>query len=901
MFLEKLRNRGASDSNKYEEEHTVKKYGVNELRQMFLDFFESKGHLVMNSFSLVPQNDNSLLLINAGMAPLKPYFTGAEIPPRTRVATCQKCIRTGDIENVGKTARHGTFFEMLGNFSFGDYFKHEAIAWSWEFLTKVVGLDENRLYPSVYEEDDEAFNIWNKEIGVPADRIFRFGKEDNFWEHGAGPCGPCSEIYYDRGEKYGCGKPGCTVGCDCDRYMEVWNNVFTQFENDGEGHYETLKQKNIDTGMGLERLAVVVQDVDSIFDVDTLCALRNKVCEVAGKTYGVNHEDDVSIRLITDHMRSATFLISDGVMPTNEGRGYVLRRLIRRAARHGLLLGIEGPFLEKLSETVIEGSKDGYPELEEKKTFILNVLHNEESQFNKTIDQGLKILADLEAEMKEAGKSVLGGSDAFRLYDTYGFPIDLTKEILEEKGYTIDEDGFKEEMEVQRKRARESRAVSNYMGADATVYDEIDRNITTEFDGYDKLEAASKVTVLTTETEIVDSLMEGQKGTIFVEKTPFYATMGGQEGDTGVITTANGVFRVEDTIKLRGGKYGHVGVMESGMISNGDEVTLKVDEQERKDTCKNHSATHLLQKALKTVLGAHVEQKGSLVNPTRLRFDFAHFQAMTPEEIAETEALVNKEIQAALPVTTQIMGIEEAKKTGAMALFGEKYGDEVRVVSMGDFSVELCGGTHVANTANITLFKIVSEAGVAAGVRRIEALTGNNVIEYYRQMEENLHTIAKTLKTSPAEITEKITHLQKEVKELQSENESLKSKMAQDSLGNVMDQVVEVKGVKVLASAVDGVDMNGLRDLGDQLKEKLGEGVVVLASAKDGKVSLLAMATQGAMDKGAHAGNLIKAAAAIVGGGGGGRPNMAQAGGKNPDKIPEAIAKVAELVEGQLK
>ena len=901
MFLEKLRNRGASDSNKYEEEHTVKKYGVNELRQMFLDFFESKGHLVMNSFSLVPQNDNSLLLINAGMAPLKPYFTGAEIPPRTRVATCQKCIRTGDIENVGKTARHGTFFEMLGNFSFGDYFKHEAIAWSWEFLTKVVGLDENRLYPSVYEEDDEAFDIWNKEIGVPADRIFRFGKEDNFWEHGAGPCGPCSEIYYDRGEKYGCGKPGCTVGCDCDRYMEVWNNVFTQFENDGEGHYETLKQKNIDTGMGLERLAVVVQDVDSIFDVDTLCALRNKVCEVAGKTYGVNHEDDVSIRLITDHMRSATFLISDGVMPTNEGRGYVLRRLIRRAARHGRLLGIEGPFLEKLSETVIEGSKDGYPELEEKKTFILNVLHNEESQFNKTIDQGLKILADLEAEMKEAGKSVLGGSDAFRLYDMYGFPIDLTKEILEEKGYTIDEDGFKEEMEVQRKRARESRAVSNYMGADATVYDEIDRNITTEFTGYDKLEATSKVTVLTTETEIVDSLMEGQKGTIFVEKTPFYATMGGQEGDTGVITTANGVFRVEDTIKLRGGKYGHVGVMESGMISGGEEVTLKVDEQERKDTCKNHSATHLLQKALKTVLGAHVEQKGSLVNPTRLRFDFAHFQAMTPEEIAETEALVNKEIQAALPVTTQIMGIEEAKKTGAMALFGEKYGDEVRVVSMGDFSVELCGGTHVANTANITLFKIVSEAGVAAGVRRIEALTGNNVIEYYRQMEENLHTIAKTLKTSPAEITEKITHLQKEVKELQSENESLKSKMAQDSLGNVMDQVVEVKGVKVLASAVDGVDMNGLRDLGDQLKEKLGEGVVVLASAKDGKVSLLAMATQGAMDKGAHAGNLIKAAAAIVGGGGGGRPNMAQAGGKNPDKIPEAIAKVAELVEGQLK
>lgn len=868
---------------------------------MFLDFFESKGHLVMNSFSLVPQNDKSLLLINAGMAPLKPYFTGAEIPPRTRVATCQKCIRTGDIENVGKTARHGTFFEMLGNFSFGDYFKHEAIAWSWEFLTKVVGLDPERLYPSVYLEDDEAFDIWNKEIGIPAERIFRFGKEDNFWEHGAGPCGPCSEIYYDRGEKYGCGEPGCTVGCECDRYIEVWNNVFTQFENDGEGHYETLKQKNIDTGMGLERLAVVVQDVDSIFDVDTICALRNKVCEVAGVTYGENHEADVSIRLITDHMRSATFLISDGVMPTNEGRGYVLRRLIRRAARHGRLLGIKEQFLAQLSATVIEGSKDGYPELEEKKEFILKVLTNEESQFNKTIDQGLKILNDMEAEMKEAGKTTLGGSDAFKLYDTYGFPIDLTKEILEEKGYAIDEEGYKAEMEAQRKRARETREVTNYMGADATVYDEIDASITTEFTGYDKLTDTSKVTVLTTESEIAEALTEGVRGTIFVENTPFYATMGGQEGDTGVICTENGRFKVEDTIKLRGGKYGHVGTMVSGMISNGETVTLEVCPEGRNATCKNHSATHLLQKALKTVLGAHVEQKGSLVTPTRLRFDFAHFQSMTAEEIAQVEALVNQEIQAGLEVKTQVMGIEEAKKTGAMALFGEKYGDEVRVVSMGDFSVELCGGTHVANTGAITLFKIVSEAGVAAGVRRIEALTGNNVLEYYRDMENQLHSIAKSLKTSPAEIQDKITHLQKEVKELQSENESLKSKMAQDSLGDVMDQVVEVKGVKVLASAVEGVDMNGLRDLGDQLREKLGEGVVVLASAKDGKVGLLAMATQGAMDKGAHAGNLIKAAAAIVGGGGGGRPNMAQAGGKNPEKIGEAIAKIPELVEGQIK
>ena len=879
----------------------MKKYGVNELRQMFLDFFESKGHLVMKSFSLVPQNDKSLLLINAGMAPLKPYFTGAEIPPRTRVATCQKCIRTGDIENVGKTARHGTFFEMLGNFSFGDYFKKEAIAWSWEFLTQVVGLDPDRLYPSVYLEDDEAFDIWNKEVGIPAERIFRFGKEDNFWEHGAGPCGPCSEIYYDRGEKYGCGKPGCTVGCDCDRYMEVWNNVFTQFENDGEGNYTTLKQKNIDTGMGLERLAVVVQDVDSIFDVDTVCALRNRVCEIAGKTYGADHEADVSIRLITDHIRSATFLISDGVMPTNEGRGYVLRRLIRRAARHGRLLGIQGKFLSDLALAVIEGSRDGYPELEEKKDFIVNVLNNEEGQFNKTIDQGLKILSDMEEEMKASGQSVLNGQDAFKLYDTYGFPMDLTREILEEKGYSIDEEGFKKEMEVQRTRARKSREVTNYMGADATVYDQIDVSVTTEFTGYDRLEDTSRVTVLTTEDELVDALMEGQRGTIFVEKTPFYATMGGQEGDTGMIRTENGLFRVEDTIHLRGGKYGHVGVMESGMISANDQVTLQVDPAGRADICKNHSATHLLQKALKTVLGSHVEQKGSLVTPTRLRFDFAHFQPMTAEEIQKVEALVNQEIQAALPVVTQVMGIEEAKKSGAMALFGEKYGEEVRVVSMGEFSKELCGGTHVANTSQITLFKIVSESGVAAGVRRIEALTGNNVIQYYRQMEENLHQLAKTLKTTPAELSDRAEHLLKEVKELQSENESLKSKLAQESLGDVSDQVTEVKGVKVLAAAVDGVDMNGLRDLGDQLKEKLGEGVVVLASSMGGKVSLLAMATPGAMEKGAHAGNLIKAAAAIVGGGGGGRPNMAQAGGKNPEKIGEAIAKIPELVEGQLK
>ena len=879
----------------------MQKYGVNELRKMFLEFFEGKGHLAMKSFSLVPHNDKSLLLINSGMAPLKPYFTGAEVPPRKRVTTCQKCIRTGDIENVGKTARHGTFFEMLGNFSFGDYFKKEAIRWSWEFLTEVVGLDADRLYPSVYLDDDEAFDIWNKEIGIPAERIFRFGKEDNFWEHGAGPCGPCSEIYYDRGERYGCGEPGCTVGCECDRYMEVWNNVFTQFENDGEGHYEELQQKNIDTGMGLERLAVAVQDVDSIFDIDTICALRNKVCELTGTEYKKDENVDVSIRLITDHIRSATFMISDGIMPTNEGRGYVLRRLIRRAARHGRLLGVKGNFLAALSSTVIEGSKDGYPELDEKKDFIFNVLTKEEEQFSKTIDQGLHILEEMEAEMKAAGSTQLSGENAFKLYDTYGFPLDLTKEILEEKGITIDEAGFKTAMEEQREKARKAREVTNYMGADATVYDEIDPKVTTEFVGYDNLSHQSKITVLTTDTEIVEALTEDEKGTVFVEETPFYATMGGQEGDKGVIELGDARFVVEDTIKLRGGKVGHVGRLTKGMLKTGDVVTLKVSAKDRADTCKNHSATHLLQKALKTVLGSHVEQKGSLVTPDRLRFDFAHFQAMTQEELAQVEAMVNEEIQAALPVVTEVMSIEDAKKTGAMSLFGEKYGDSVRVVSMGDFSKELCGGTHVSNTGVITTFKIVSEAGIAAGVRRIEALTGDGVFDYYKEMEQKLAQIAALLKTTPAEAVDKIAHLQAEVKELHGENESLKAKLAQEAVGDVMNQVKEVKGTKLLAVSVADVDMNGLRDLGDQLKEKLGEGVVVLASVNGGKVNLLAMVTDSAMKAGAHAGNLVKGMAAVVGGGGGGRPNMAQAGGKNPEKVPEALEKAAELLEGQLK
>lgn len=884
----------------------MKPYGVNELRRMYLDFFESKGHLKMNSFSLVPHNDNSLLIINSGMAPLKRYFTGQEIPPRRRVTTCQKCVRTGDIENVGKTARHLTFFEMLGNFSFGDYFKHEAIAWSWEFLTKVIGMDPERLYPSIFCEDEEAFEIWTKEIGVPAEKITRFyrdeeGNCDNFWEHGAGPCGPCSEIYYDRGIQYGCGKPDCKVGCDCDRFMEVWNNVFTQFDSDGHGNYTELLQKNIDTGMGLERLAVVVQDVDSVFEINTMKAIRDRVCEIAGVSYKEDEKKDVSIRLITDHIRSASFMISDGIMPSNEKRGYVLRRLIRRAARHGRLLGIEGKFLAELSKTVIEECKDGYPELEEKKEFILNVLTQEENKFDKTIDKGLNILGEMEAKMTEQGETKLSGENVFKLYDTYGFPIDLTEEILLEKGFSIDKDGFEVRMQEQKEKARSARKETNYIGVDVTVYESIDPNITTNFVGYNKLEQESKITVLTNETELTEALTDGEVGTVIVEETPFYATMGGQVGDTGIITTAEGTFEVKDTIKLLGGKVGHIGVVTKGMIKAGDKANLKVDANRRASICKNHSATHLLQKALREVLGSHVEQAGSYVDGERLRFDFSHFAPMTKEELQKTEQLVNKKIAENLPVVTKLMTLEEAKKTGAMALFGEKYGETVRVVSMGDFSTELCGGTHVENTGNITVFKILSENGIAAGVRRIEALTGNGVLEYYYKLEETLEEAAKVMKTLPASLVERCTNVMAQVKALSSENESLKSKAAKEALGDVINQTIEVKGTKLLAVSVDGVDINGLRDLGDQLKTKLGEGVVVLLSNQDGKVNLVAMATDEALKAGAHAGNLIKGIAALVGGGGGGRPNIAQAGGKNPAGIPDAIKEAAKVLESQLK
>lgn len=882
------------------------KYGVNELRRKYLEFFESKGHLKMNSFSLVPQNDNSLLLINAGMAPLKPYFTGQEIPPRRRVTTCQKCIRTGDIDNVGKTARHLTFFEMLGNFSFGDYFKHEAINWSWEFLTKVIGMEEDRLYPSIYADDDEAFNIWTKEVGVPAERITRFYRDengdcDNFWEHGAGPCGPCSEIYYDRGIKYGCGKPDCKVGCDCDRFMEVWNNVFTQFESDGHHHYTELKQKNIDTGMGLERLAVVVQDVDSVFDIDTMKAIRDKICELAGVTYMADEHKDVSIRLITDHIRSVTFMASDGIIPSNEGRGYVLRRLLRRAARHGRTLGIDGLFLAKLATTVIDSSKDGYPELDEKRELILKVLTTEEENFNKTIDQGLVILSDLESRLVKEGKTCLDGEDAFRLYDTYGFPIDLTNEILEEKGFTVDMDGFNNAMNKQKETARGARKETNYMGADATVYDKIDARITSEFVGYDTLETESEITVLTTSEDITDTLAEGMEGTIIVNKTPFYATMGGQQGDTGVITCNGSVFEVIDTIRLKGGRVGHVGKVTAGSFNVGDKVTLTVDEKKRIDTAKNHSATHLLQEALRIVLGNHVEQAGSLVTPDRLRFDFTHFQPMTEEEIEKVEAIVNEQIAKSIDVETKVLAIEDAKKTGAKALFNEKYGDTVRVVCMGDFSKEFCGGTHVSNTGLINSFKIVSEAGVAAGVRRIEALTGNGVFAYYKDIEKKYNDICKAAKATPANVEEKIAHMQAEIKSLNSEIESLKNKAANEALGDVLNQAEDVNGVKFLAVKLNDVDMNELRNLSDDLKSKIGSGVVVLASAMGSdKVNLIVTATDDIVKAGVHAGNIIKSAAPCVGGGGGGRPNMAQAGGKNPAGIEKAFETAKETLASML-
>ena len=876
--------------------------GLNEIREKFLAFFESKDHLRLESASLVPHNDNSLLLINSGMAPLKPYFTGQEVPPRRRVTTCQKCIRTGDIENVGKTARHGTFFEMLGDFSFGDYFKKEIIPWSWEFVTKVMEIPEDKLYVTVYKDDDEAAKIWHEVVGVPKDRIFYMGKEDNFWEHGTGPCGPCSEIYYDRGEEYGCGKEGCTVGCDCDRYMEFWNLVFTQFNAEEDGTYSELEQKNIDTGMGLERMATIMQNVDSIFDVDTVKAIRDKVCEIAGVEYGKDHKTDVSVRVITDHIRSVTFMTADGVLPSNEGRGYVLRRLLRRAARHGRLLGINRMFMTDICEVVIANSGEAYPQLVEKKDYIYKILNVEESAFYKTIDKGMEILKDDIEEMKSKGEKVMSGEKSFRLYDTYGFPIDLTKEILEEEGFEIDEEAFNQEMKIQKERAREARGKSTYMGADETVYHKLDVDMVTEFAGYDVKEVSdAKIIAIIANNEVSDSAVAGDEVSVFIDRTPFYAESGGQVGDHGVITTETGTVKVTDCIKVVGGKIAHIGKVEDGSISVGDTAKATIDYAKRLATSRNHSATHLLQKALRTVLGTHVEQAGSYVDAERLRFDFTHFSAMTPDEIKEVERLVNEKIFENLDITITQENIEDARKMGAMALFGEKYGNVVRVVNMGGYSVELCGGAHLKNTAQVGTFKIISENGVAAGVRRIEALTGTEALKHFQAQEEQLKTVCGIVKATPDNMVKRIETLVAEQKELSKELEKLKAKMAGGAVSEILNGKKEINGVNAVLAEVKEADGNALRTMGDQLKEKLGSGVIVLGSGKDGKVSLVVMATDDVVKKGVHAGNIIKAAAAVCGGGGGGRPNMAQAGGKDASKIGEALVKAEEVIKEQIK
>ena len=880
----------------------MKKYGVNELRKMFLAYFQEKEHLVMKSFSLVPHNDNSLLLINSGMAPLKPYFTGQEIPPKRRVATCQKCIRTGDIENIGKTARHGTFFEMLGNFSFGDYFKSEALHFAWEFLTERVGLEKDRLYPSIYLEDEEAFKVWNEEIGIPADRIYRFGKKDNFWEHGVGPCGPCSEIYYDRGEKYGTG-PEDVMGGEGDRFLEVWNVVFSQFNNDGKGNYTDLIQKNIDTGMGLERLAVVCQDVPSLFDVDTNQAMMTEIESLSGKKYLEDKTADVSFRIIADHVKSCTFMASDGIMPSNEGRGYVFRRLLRRAARHGRILGIPAGSLSKLSEKAIALSSDGYPELSEKKDMILRVISEEEDRFNKTIDNGLAILQGLKEDLQKNGEKLLSGEDAFRLYDTYGFPLDLTKEILEDSGITVDEEAFQQAMKVQRETARAARKSTNYMGRD-DVYQNLEASLQTEFVGYEQLECEGKITALVyladngDEDEIRPSVEAGNRAAVITDRSPFYGTMGGQQGDQGKICSGTSVFTVEETIHLQGGKLAHLGTVEQGGFSVGDTVTLTVDAKKRALTARNHTATHLLQKALKETLGSHVEQAGAYYDDKRLRFDFTHFTALTKEELEKVENLVNEEIARGDVVLTREMPIEEAKKSGATALFGEKYGDTVRVVSVGDFSIELCGGTHVENSSSIQAFKILSEQGVAAGVRRIEAITSQNLFDYFHHEEELLKSLSGKLKADPEHLLARVESLEKELKESRSQCEQLKAKLANAEVEDLA--VVEYKDCSLIAANIPGMDRNALRNLGDSLKDKHKNAFILLASVEDGKPILMATAADAAVKLGAHAGNLIKEIAPILGGGGGGKPQMAQAGGKDTAKLEEALKQSLESMKKQL-
>ncbi len=888
-----------------------KQYGLNELREMFLKFFESKGHLRLPSFSLIPQNDPSLLLINSGMAPMKPWFTGEQEPPSRRVCTCQKCIRTGDIENIGKTARHGTYFEMLGNFSFGDYFKKETIPWCWEFLTSPewMGLEPDRLYPSVFEgnettpADDEAFEIWNKVVGVPADHIFKFGKADNFWEHGSGPCGPCSEIYYDRGEEYGCGKPGCTVGCDCDRYIEIWNNVFSQFNNDGEGHYTELKQKNIDVGAGLERLACVSQNVASLFDVDTVMNITNKVSEITGATYGQSHKNDVSLRVITDHIRSATFMICDGVLPSNEGRGYVLRRLLRRAARHGKLLGVNRPFLYEVCDTVIHENEGHYPELRERQAYITKVIRVEEENFAKTIDGGLKIFEEMLAGHKAKGETTFSGADAFKLYDTYGFPIDLTVEMVEEQGMKLDEAEFHKQMEEQRQRARKAREALGDLGWSGV---EFGKDVPeTEFAGYENTSVTgAKVVALVVENEHAEELMPGVEGIVVLDKTPFYAEMGGQVADHGTIfkTGEQGaLFQVTDVQKNKGGKYMHYGKLTEGVLKLGDTVSAQIDVPRREAIMRAHSATHLLDAALRSVLGDHVHQAGSLVEPDRLRFDFTHFAALTPEELGQVSAIVNDAVLSGYDIVTEEMPIEKAKERGAIALFGEKYGDTVRVVDMGHgFSVEFCGGTHLDNTAKAGVFHITSEFSVASGVRRIEATTGKASLETMNRNQELLFQAAAALKTKPGELRDKAEHLMVEMKDLRQTIEKLKAREFVSQADQFLLSAKDVKGLKVVTMSRKDTSADDLRKLGDFFRDKEPGVVALLAAVNDGKITFLATCGKEAVQKGVKAGDIIKAIAPICGGKGGGKPDSAMGGGSDLLKLDDALAALDDFVAGKL-
>lgn len=873
----------------------MKKMGLNEIRKAFLEFYESKGHYVTSSYSLVPMNDKSLLVVNAGMQPLKNYFTGVEVPPNSTMATCQKCIRTGDIDNVGKTARHATFFEMLGNFSFGDYFKEGSIKYGWEFITEVLELPVEKLWPSVYLEDDEAFNIWRDVIGIPEEKITRLGKADNFWEIGTGPCGPCSEIYFDRGEAYGCGDPNCRPGCECERFLEFWNHVFTQYDRDEQGNYNELEKKNIDTGMGLERIACIMQDVDTIFEVDTIRMIRDAVISMSGVTYGVDKSTDISVRIVTDHVKAVTFMVGDGIMPNNEGRGYVLRRLLRRAARHAKKLGMTGNVLTELVDVVISAYGENYTNLVERQEYIKRIISIEEERFQATIDQGLSILNDYIDQLIASNQTELSGENAFKLYDTYGFPIELTMEILEEKHLHVNEEDFKKQMEAQKERARTARGSGDELGWASEAVSQLPKEIVSTFNGYHALSQTAKLVAVVSD-EVLEEAFEGMEVTLVLDETPFYPEGGGQVGDIGHIHTETFMAEVIETKKSVGRIISHHVKVTKGHIKVGASVTASVNVENRMATARNHSATHLLHKVLRTVIGTHVEQAGSMVNPERLRFDFSHFEAISAEDLLLIEKKVNEQILAALSIQTEEMEIAKAKEKGAMALFGEKYGDKVRVVTMGDFSIELCGGTHLKNTSEIGLFKIVSETGVAAGVRRIEAITGENVYRYLLINEQKLHKVAEVLKSSTHDVEYKAEQVLADLKNLQRENEALKNKLAKGALSEILSQMQEVNGYQVVTARFDDVDMNTMRNLGDQIKDRFENSVVVMANVSGDKVELLAMASEAAIKKGAHAGNIIREVAKIAGGGGGGKPNMAQAGGKNPEKVQEALQKVYALL-----